>query len=69
MSPVAKEMIKAYGKVTPGFEGFLYRNVDVFGGYLMRKMSKKSPGQKNGSVEPTYEVEWDGVKSLHRLKG
>ena len=43
MSPVAKEMIKAYGKVTPGFMGFLYRNVDVFGGYLVRKMSKKSP--------------------------
>ena len=43
MSPVAKEMIKAYGEVTPGLQGFMYRNVNVFGNHLVRTMPKKSP--------------------------
>ena len=43
MSPVAKEMVRSIGKVTPGFMGWVCKNVGIFGSLLVHTMPKKSP--------------------------
>ena len=42
-SPVVVEMIKAYGEVTPGFKGWVFKHFNLFKPCLLHSLPKKSP--------------------------